>query len=282
MVVHALAKSAFSASGKSGLYDRARPSYPIEAIGEIFKLLAGRKHASLIELGPGTGIFTRMLLHPPNEVGLTASGHIGSILAVEPAEGMRQDFERNTHAPQGIELSIKDGSFTEIPAEDSSADAVVIAQAFHWAHPHYDASIKEIARVLRPGGLWCMIWNLEDREAAQWVAKIRDAYEQHEKGTPQYRLAWWKQIYNEPSYSQHFVQSQHFTYRREIPTTVDGVVDRALSKSFITDLSESDQQQVEKNLRKILAEATDKKALDDQGHFAFPYRTDLYVFEKKA
>jgi hypothetical protein len=35
-------------------------------------------------------------------------------------------------------------------------------QAFHWC-PDYDAAAAEFARILKPGGIVALIWNLEDR-----------------------------------------------------------------------------------------------------------------------
>jgi len=42
--------------------------------------------------------------------------------------------------------------------------------------------VREIGRILKPGGAWCLIWNLEDRNVG-WVAGLRDAYEQFESGS---------------------------------------------------------------------------------------------------
>lgn len=74
------------------------------------------------------------------------------------------------------------------------------AQCFHWAEPDYQSAISEFARVLKPGGTLALIWNLEDRKKARWVAQIRDAYESYEEGTPQYRLGWWRKMFDTEAY----------------------------------------------------------------------------------
>ena len=54
-------------------------------------------------------------------------------------------------------------------------------------------SLKELHRVLRPGGSLCLIWNMED-EGEPLVAALRAVYERYDEGIPQYRLGVWKQV----------------------------------------------------------------------------------------
>jgi len=64
------------------------------------------------------------------------------------------------------------GTAWSIPVQDESQDMVMLAQCFHW----FDdiKSLKEIHRVLKPGGLIILIWNMESRERSEWVAKLRE------------------------------------------------------------------------------------------------------------
>ena len=75
---------------------------------------------------------------------------------------MRQTFQEKT---QDERVTVSDGTFTATGEPDSSADMVIIAQAFHWAHPDYDGAMKEVARVLKPNGTAFFIWNMEDRSS---------------------------------------------------------------------------------------------------------------------
>ncbi|KAF3917568.1 hypothetical protein AA313_de0203139 [Arthrobotrys entomopaga] len=298
--VHPLASSAFSTSGESGLYDRARPSYPPEALSHIFTALHRSSSSkendtgiNIIELGAGTGIFSRLLLSPPQDI--PQSPPIAKFLAVEPATGMRQGFTtslQRLNIPVGSTgvtgtevVQVVNGSFTDIPAPEGWADAVIIAQAFHWSHPHYASTLSSLSRVLRPSAPLILLWNLEDRtlpEIHPWVPKIRDAYEAYEVGTPQYRRMWWKKIFELPEFEEYFDKEYQFEeVKRVLPTTVDGVVDRVLSKSYITALSPGDKETVERKVREVV-EGEKKVWIDEaEGVFEYPYATDLYIIRRK-
>lgn len=55
------------------------------------------------------------------------------------------------------------------------------SSAFHWVGSDGASSMKELARVLKPGGNLILIWNLED-PAQPWVRELRSLYEQYEAG----------------------------------------------------------------------------------------------------
>jgi predicted methyltransferase len=120
----AFAKSAFSLSGSSGLYDRARPSYPLPALAYILHQFPTDQAANVVELGPGTGLFTRMLLRE-------GKGRVGSFVGVEPAEGMRIGFEnamKSEMEQAAGKVQVVEGTFESIPVESGGVDVVVAAQ----------------------------------------------------------------------------------------------------------------------------------------------------------
>ena len=61
------------------------------------------------------------------------------------------------------------GTAEDIPLPDNSVDAVLVAQAWHWFDP--ERAVKEVARVLRPGGRLGLVWNTRD-ERLGWVKDL--------------------------------------------------------------------------------------------------------------
>jgi SAM-dependent methyltransferase len=64
------------------------------------------------------------------------------------------------------------GRAEAIPLPDGSVDAVLAGQAAHWFD--LDGAMPEIARVLRPGGVFGGLWNADD-DRVDWVAGLRQA-----------------------------------------------------------------------------------------------------------
>lgn len=286
-------RSGFDTSGSSGLYHNARPRFPAEALQAILESAQNGDNSSglkLLEIGSGTGISTEGLLRQAAAMNLP----ISKFLAIEPSEGMRvgwkqeiqdkvvpelQQKQSNGKALLG-EIECIDGTFEKLNA-GHGWDALMIAQAFHWCSDQ-EASLSAIASALRSGGHLALIWNLEDRNTkASWVGALRDLYEKYEDGTPQYRHGYWKTMYDTAALKEYFevVEPQHYT--RTIPTTVQGVIDRVLSKSFITVLRQDKQDSLVKKIRDLFESKSDEELgrtwIDkEQGVFEYPYTTGEY------
>jgi len=262
--VHTVAQVGFG-TGTNELYDRARPSYPAPALSHILNSIKATPPLNVVEIGSGTGIFTRALLAHPEW-----SSAVKQLKAIEPSEGMRDVFTKTVLDER---VSVSEGTFDTTGVEDGWADLVVIAQAFHWC-PDYDKASAEFARVLKPGGIVAFIWNLENRDGAQWVAQLRDRIEHHEQGTPQFRLNLWRATFSTPSYEKYFQPPTEESWVYALPGTRDIVVNRALSKSYITVLPPDEKEQLVKDLDAILERKDGLKWMDaEKGIFEYPYST---------
>jgi SAM-dependent methyltransferase len=127
-------------------YDRLRATPPAAALDWLLPPRAG----VYVDVGAGTGLFTRALL-----------GRAARVIAVEPDERMRAVLAARTPAAQVLA-----GSGETIPVPDAAADAVLISSAWHWMDP--ERAVPEIARVLRDGGRFGVIWTGRDRET-DWL-----------------------------------------------------------------------------------------------------------------
>jgi SAM-dependent methyltransferase len=133
------------------LYERARPSYPVEAV----RWMVGGDARDVVDLGAGTGKLTRVAVE---------AGY--AVTAIEPLAGMRAELSRQLPG-----LTALAGSAEEIPLPDRSVDALLVAQAWHWFDE--TRAVPEIARVLRPGGALGIVRNdMDDR--VPWVRRMRE------------------------------------------------------------------------------------------------------------
>jgi ubiquinone/menaquinone biosynthesis C-methylase UbiE len=125
----------------ASLYDDARPDWPAEAIDRPVQALGLTSAAEVVDLAAGTGKLTRRLVE-----------RFARVVAVEPDDRMRALLEETT--PSAL---AREGTAERTMLPDSSADAVFVADAFHWFAGA--AAVSEIARVLRPRGGLVLLWN---------------------------------------------------------------------------------------------------------------------------
>jgi SAM-dependent methyltransferase len=144
-----LAAQALSFGAAADVYERGRPSYPGQAVDWL--LPPGCRRVA--DVGAGTGKLTRLLLCR----GL-------AVTPVEPSPGMRDQL-----ASQLPGIRPLAGTAEQIPLPDGGADAVLLAQAWHWVNPAL--ALPEVARVLAPGGWLGVLWNIRD-ESVPWVAEL--------------------------------------------------------------------------------------------------------------
>ncbi|WFD01100.1 hypothetical protein MYAM1_003861 [Malassezia yamatoensis] len=268
---------------------------PVETIDKIFRSASTGQAVKIVEIGSGTGIATRLLLQAgARHDGIKRLGayepSIGmlhhlrqSLFGDQKTSGLVQELKKEGKLSKDAEVVVEEGAFDSYQA-GSDNDLVVVAQAFHWC-PDLNKAVEHFAQSLRRNGVLALLWNLEDRDAAPWVARVREIYEQYEAGAPQYRHMQWKKMLDTPSFKKYFETLDESHQRRSVPTTIDGVVDRMLSKSYISVLPEADQIRLVKQVRSVFDEPDaeigrewiDKAA----GVFTYPYGTDLFLYRRK-
>lgn len=138
----------------AAVYETGRPDYPIQAVDWMLQpVVGGERRIRVADVGAGTGKLTRAL----QELG-------AEVVAVDPDPKMLETLRANVHAvPTFV------GSAERLPLPDAGVDAVVLGQAWHWVDPVRGAA--EAARVLRPGGVLGLVWNVRD-DTVPWVARL--------------------------------------------------------------------------------------------------------------
>lgn len=154
---------AHSFGAAADAYEHGRPGYP----ASVAEWLAPDRVARAVDVGAGTGKFTATLLP-----------RAASVTAVEPDAAMR---ERLSAVVPGVEAL--EGTGEAIPLPDDGADLVTFAQSWHWVDPV--AGAAEVARVLRPGGVLGLIWNVRD-ESEPWSERLGDIIRRPESRVTEY------------------------------------------------------------------------------------------------
>ncbi len=227
------------------LYDEVRPDYPEASITAIVDRFGLDGSSRVLDLGAGTGIFSRQL-----------RDRVGQIIAVEPSSSMRETMLATTPG-----VTVLDGRDDAIPLEDASVDAVVVAQAFHW----FDAprALAEIHRVLVAGGGLALVWNERD-ESIDWMAALTHAmrWDVHRPYSSNDDVA--RVVETGPFEN---VERRQFAHRQLL--TRDQVYRRVLTTSYVSIMDDADQRALLEDVRRVI------EPLGEPIDFA--YRTDVYT-----
>ncbi|MES2202065.1 MAG: class I SAM-dependent methyltransferase [candidate division FCPU426 bacterium] len=247
--INPLAKHGYQDS--TDAYERGRPDFPSEAVACLVEHCKIGQGSKVIDIGAGTGKFTRLLV--PTKA---------TLRAIEPVEGMRKKF-----AALLPDVEVLEGSAEFMPVHEGWADAIVAAQAFHW----FDgpSALQECHRLLKVDGMLGMIWNSRD-ESVDWVAELTRIIDVHEHNAPRYKTMEWEKAFRSTKLFQP-LSKKSFTHAHK--GTVQTVVDRVASISFIGALEDKTRMEVLAQVRSLVENHPSTKGLEN---IEMPYRTDVY------
>lgn len=222
-------------------YDLGRPPWPPE-------LLDGIDGDAVLDLAAGTGKLTKLLVE-----------RFAEVTAVEPLETMRAVLERN--APAAHVLA---GSAERIPLDDRSVDAAFVAEAFHW----FDSAVavRELARVLRPGGALVVCFNHWESFDPQLTDEARTALRAVTKklptpGGPKLATGQWKRGFEDAPFAPFDEREHHHVWE----TTRESMVAYQVSVSSMGALPEEERLALRAELMQLLPDV--------------PYRIELRAQE---
>lgn len=219
-------------------YERARPSYPQEAVDWLVP--AGVR--TVLDLGAGTGKFTRSLVARGLEV-----------IAVEPDDVMRAALAEALPSVRAVK-----GTAESIPLPDAGVDVITAAQSWHWVD---DArALPEAARVLKPGGSLSLVWNIRE-ESVPWVRQLGEIMGDSEAE---------RAIEQGVEIGAPFGPTERFEVDWSAPITLDGLLTLVASRSYIITASEERRAEIFDGVRELVASDPE---LAGREEFELPYRT---------
>jgi ubiquinone/menaquinone biosynthesis C-methylase UbiE len=130
-----------------GHFYQFRPEYPQQIAEQLRSALGDSSSGRIIEVGAGTGLFTRSLA--------AVFGPGFRIVALEPNEDMRRHAEQQTPASMRVRVRYAEGIAEDLQAADGTVELVTAASAVH----RFDrpAFYREARRVLAPGGVVAIV-----------------------------------------------------------------------------------------------------------------------------
>jgi len=249
--VHSAAQGGYAA--EAGRYASGRPEYPAALTAWLkseLDLGPGRK---VLDLGAGTGKFTKLVLETAAEV-----------CAVEPVAAMREQL-----AARLVSVDVREGKAQAIPLPDESVDAVVCAQAFHWFASR--EALVEMHRVLKPGGRLGLVWNVRD-ESVDWMAAVTAIITPFEGDAPRFYKGDWRRPFE--GFEGFGPLQLHRFAHEHVGSPAHVIMDRFLSVSFIAALDDAGKAGVAAQLQHLIDHHPDLRGRDT---VAAPYRTEAFV-----
>lgn len=249
MTVHPRAVVGFGRAADA--YERARPDYPAAAVAWLRDRLALGPGRTVVDLAAGTGKLTRLLLPTGARV-----------IAVEPVAEMRAALARAVPAAETL-----DGTAEAIPLPDGAADAVTVAQAFHWFSTR--EALAEIHRVLRPDGCLALVWNRRDLDDPLQHA-LNQMITRHRGDAPSHRSGRWKSAFETTELfgplEEHLVP-----HHQELDRS--GLVDRVMSTSVMAALPDADRSAAIADIEGLAAQQTEPIRMS--------YTTEIYLYGRR-
>ena len=134
-------------------YSKYRRDYPEKAYELIYSLCPSLD-AKILDVGCGTGIVTKHLFSHYKNI----TGTDKEIAMIDVAKNNNKDIEFIVAKTE------------ELPFDDETFDLVTVAAAYHWFD--FDLAGKEIFRVLKPNGKFCVFWKMDRSKSRNYLPQF--------------------------------------------------------------------------------------------------------------
>ena len=243
-------------------YELGRPRYPSAALDRLSGELGLDAASTVVDLAAGTGKLTRDLMP-----------RFARVIAVEPLDEMRAGLARGVPGAEAVA-----GTAEAMPLPDGVADAVFVAQAFHWFANH--AALAEIARVLRPGGGLALLFNTSpwERREGEWFSALNDLLESRADLATAHRhmSGWWLAAFDD---DPHFGPLARAEFEHEQRLAPDGFVASLASRSYVSTLEEEPRAELLAEARALL-DRDDAPLEGDE--LVIPLHTAIYWTRRRS
>ncbi len=183
------------------------------------------------------------------------------VVAVEPVAAMLARLTTDLPGVRTLRASAP-----QLPLADACTDAVVCAQSFHWFATA--AALAEIQRVLKPGGVLGLIWNVRDR-TVPWVDALSRLIDRHEGDAPRYDNGEWRIVFPAPGFGALREKSVPHAH---VGSAGQVIVERTASVSFVAAMPEAERDALLDEVRALVA-VTPELASET---VSMPYVTKMY------
>ena len=163
---------------------------------------------------------------------------------------------------------VRAGSAEELPVEDGDVDVVIGAQMWHWVDTR--RATAEVARVLRPGGTFGLLWNLRD-ERVEWMAELGSVFggdDVHRRHAADVALP--------PGAPFTAAASREFRWSQELAPT--DIVDLVATRSHVQVLPDAERSEV---LARVGDFVASHPAVAGRGRIVVPYVTSCWRATRK-
>lgn len=210
-------------------YDRFRPAPPADAVAWIIPSAC----ELAVDIGAGTGALTRRMLE-----------QVAHVVSIEPDDRMRAVLQERAPATDA-----RAGTAEAIPLPDASADLVAGSSMWHWVDE--ERAFAEIARVLRTGGTFAVMWNGADRSTGNMSELLgrRPRESEAERGHRPH-------VVNVPA-GAPFTEPETRVFTWELPMTADEIVGLATTYSPIIVMPDEERAAFVEKLQAVVRAAPD-------------------------